>query len=129
MNFGFEQDPFIRAGCAVTNCWTTSDRSELNQSDALIFHVGDFKVEDLPEHRFQHQRYIFYLFETLPRGSSFFRLNVTRRYFNWTMTHRRDSDVYIAWTYGGMKRKSGSEVLNWLPPPLPKGIYNVIIYS
>lgn len=124
MVFGFGQEPFIKAGCPMTNCWATADRSDLNRSDALIFHVNvDFNETDLPEHRFQNQRYVMYHLEAFPVGRSGQPspgLNVTPHFYNWTMTHRRDSDVYIAWTYGGMKRKNGSEVLNWLPPPLPK---------
>ena len=126
MVFGFGQEPFIKAGCPVTNCWATANRSNLNASDAVIFHVNvDFNETDLPEHRFQHQRYILYHMEAHPVGSwgqPSPGLKVAPHFYNWTMTHRRDSDVYIAWTYGAMKRKSGSEVLNWLPPPLPNSI-------
>lgn len=89
MVFGFGQEPFKAAGCRVTNCYATANRSMLNQSDAIIFHAGDYKPEDLPGHRLPNQRYIFYLFETLPNGRHmpYFSSN-TDHYFNWTMSHR-----------------------------------------
>jgi len=124
MLFGFGKEPFIRNGCPVTNCWASADRSDLNRSDAIIFHVNtDFNETDLPGHRFQNQRYIFYHLEAHPVGrwgQPSPGLKVAPHFYNWTMTHRRDSDVYMSWTYGAMKRKSESVVLNWLPPPLPK---------
>jgi len=126
MTFGFGQEPFIKAGCPVTNCWATANRSDLSRSDAIIFHINlDFNETDLPAYRFQNQRYIVYHLEAHPvgrGGKPSSGLNVTPHFYNWTMTHRRDSDVYIAWPYGAMKRKSESVVLNWLPPALPKSI-------
>ena len=124
MTFGFGQEAFIKAGCSVTNCWATADRSDLNRSDAIIFHVNlNFNESDLPEYRFQNQRYVMYHMEAHPVGRGLVPssgLKVAPHFYNWTMTHRRDSDVYMSWTYGAMKRKSESVVLNWLPPPLPK---------
>lgn len=110
MIFGYGQEPFIQAGCKVTNCWATNDRSELNQSDAIIFHGVDFKADDLPDHRSPRQRYIFFNFETLvsKRNKMSIFSSKTNHYFNWTMTHRRDSDVYIAAPYGALRRKRES---------------------
>jgi hypothetical protein len=53
---------FKDAGCQVTNCLLTNDRSLLNSSDAVIFHINDFDDRDLPNprHRLPHQRFIFY---------------------------------------------------------------------
>ena len=59
MVFGFGREPFEKAKCKVTNCWATDDRSQLNGSDAVIFHAGDFKTNDLPAHRLPSQRYVF----------------------------------------------------------------------
>lgn len=128
MIFGFGQEPFIEAGCQVTNCWATDDRSELNRSDALIIHGVDFKANDLPNHRTPDQRYIFYIFETLinERYMPVFNSKITDNYFNWTMTHRRDSDIYIAAPYGALRRKGESlESPNQLPPYLPQGILSI----
>lgn len=123
MVFGFGSDPFVKkAGCKVANCFATDDRSQLNESDAIIFHAGDYRADDLPAYRQPHQRYIFYLFETLPHGRNLpFFSSQTDNYFNWTMTHRRDSDVYIAEPYGVIRRKESAPVHNQLPPPLAPG--------
>ena len=124
MTFGFGQEPFIKTGCKVTNCFATADRSLLNESDAIIFHAGQYNISDLPAHRLHQQRYIFYLFETLPgsREEPFF--SQVSNYFNWTMTHRRDSDVYIAEPYGALvrKNKSTSSFTNQLPLKLADGV-------
>lgn len=121
MVFGFGQEPFVQAGCQVTNCWATDDRSQLDQSDAVIFHAGQFNLSDVPSRRLPHQRYIFYLFETLPHGRDavFFSPSING-YFNWTMTHRRDSDIYIAEPYGAIRRKE-SKLIDQLPPNLTPG--------
>ena len=129
MVFGFGQDPFIQAGCPVTNCWATANRSDLSRSDVVIFHAGDFNPKDLPEQRSENQRYVYYILETRPngRGSIFFDPKLTDNYFNWTMSHRRDSDVYIAEPYGAMKRKAGAVVHNQLPPYLSQSIEYIIM--
>ena len=113
MDLAFRRSPdqFKKDGCSIYNCWVTANRSQLNRSDALIFHAGDFDPKDLPDHRKQNQRYIFYLFETHPNGRQIFKVfqpNLTDFYFNWTMTHRRDSDVYMTEPYGALKRKGGA---------------------
>jgi len=106
---GFGQEPFIRAGCEVTNCFATDDRSELNRSDALIFHSVDFKADDLPDHRLPHQRYIFFNSQTLVNKRNVMSVfgSKTDNYFNWTMTHQRGSDVYIAAPYGSLLKQKG----------------------
>lgn len=131
MVFGFGQDPFIQAGCPVVNCWTTANRSDLSRSDAVIFHAGDFNPKDLPVQRSQNQRYIFLLLETLPmgRGSVFFDPKLTDNYFNWTMSHRRDSDIYLAQPYGALRRKAGVEQHKKLPPYLSQCILLFQYYS
>jgi len=122
MTFGFGQEPFLRASCEVTNCVATADRSLLNQSDAVIFHVGQFNISDLPPFRLPGQRFIFYLFETLPNSRADIAFSQTAHFFNWTMTHRRDSDIYIAEPYGALKRKKQSSPTHRLPITLAEGV-------
>ena len=127
--FGFGRKPFINVGCKINNCVTTDDRTKLNESDALIFHFHryNYNVNDMPPFRLPHQRYIFYLYEALahdlemPFSFSVFP-NRTANFFNWTMSHRRDSDVYSAMTYGVIQRKKTSPIGDRLPPKLPKGV-------
>ena len=81
--------------CPVKQCFATHDRSLLNDSHALIFHPRDIDTEDLPNHRLVHQRYIFYNLEppflTTFDSKLFKKVNGL---FNWTMTYRKDSDIY-----------------------------------
>ena len=106
--FGIGREPFIKAKCPVTNCIATADRSWLNRTDAVLFHALQFDNHDLPATRSSNQRFVFYLFETIPNttvpcvGKCLPEDRYTPHYFNWTMTHRRDSDVYIAEPYGSL---------------------------
>ena len=83
------------ASCPVNQCFTTNDRTLLNQTNALIFHSRDINIADLPSHRLPHQRWIFYNLEppvfTTFDNNLFDKVNTM---FNWTMTYRKDSDVY-----------------------------------
>ena len=127
--FGFGQKPFIDIGCKVNNCVTTDDRTKLNESDAIIFHFHryNYNVNDMPPFRLPHQRYIFYLYEALAHDFempfSFAQFaNRTANFFNWTMSHRRDSDIYSAMTYGAIQRKKTSPISDRLPPKLANGV-------
>ncbi len=95
--FGLGRNPFIQAECRVTNCMTTIDRSLLNEIDAVIFHPVNLDPNDLPAPRMPHQRYVFFFYEahSMHRSlSTFQNPAINRKFFNWTMTYRRDSDIY-----------------------------------
>lgn len=122
--FGIGQEPFYRAGCRFSNCITTDDRTFLNQSDALIFHPNNFDMKDLPSYRMPHQRYVFTYFEALlsQRDLPIFQ-NAPNGFFNWTMTYRRDSDIYSAQHYGTIRRKNtSSAVVEQFPFSLQPGV-------
>ncbi len=122
LNFtiGFGRDPFVKAGCKVTNCILTADRNRTKQSDALIFHAYQVNLQDLPQERSPHQRFVFLLYETIPNtsdpcvGKCLPSSQYSPHYFNWTMTHRRDSDIYVAEPYGAIAPKN-----RMLPIQLP----------
>ena len=122
MGVGLGQQPFD--GCKINNCISTSNKSLLKESAAVIFHVGDYRINDpLPAIRFAHQRYIFYLFESnanTVRNLPFF--TNTNSFFNWKMTHRRDSDLYSNYFYGALKRKDNCVIPDYLPAILPPGV-------
>nr|CAH0110645.1 unnamed protein product [Daphnia galeata] len=139
--FGIGRDVFAIAKCPVNNCETTTDRNVLNQSDAVIFHPYDVNVKDLPRHRAVHQRYIFFFFEAHQsyRNYPIFQNSVTNiNFFNWTMTYRRDSDVYDS-RYGNILRRRLNQSDDRLPatlspedsPPNPSSFWqlNELIYS
>ncbi|KZS14701.1 putative Alpha1,3-fucosyltransferase C [Daphnia magna] len=120
MMFGFGQQPFVDAGCKITNCVATNDRNLLNQSDGVMIHAGNYLEDDLPTYRFPHQRFIFYNYETLPGGSSLPCFS-RPHFYNWTMTFRRDSDIYVGMPYGALRRRKNFEVINQLPAKLKFG--------
>jgi alpha-1,3-fucosyltransferase len=120
------QEPFVRAGCRVTNCVTTDDRSFLNESDALLFHPINYDpVNDVPPHRNPRQRYVFMFYEAEASNRIYpvFQNSTTQEgFFNWTMTYRRDSDVYSPEPYGILRRKNTSSMnMNTLPVKLTPG--------
>jgi alpha-1,3-fucosyltransferase len=121
--FGIGRDAFIKAKCPFNNCMTTSDRNLVNQSDAVVFHPFDFNVKDLPTHRKAHQRYILFFYEAYVSHRNFpvFQNPTTNfEFFNWTMTYRRDSDIYGS-SYGIITRRNESAQLNAFPLLLSQG--------
>lgn len=122
------QEPFVRAGCRVTNCVTTDDRTWLNQSDALLFHALNYDGNDIPTHRSSNQRYIFLFYEA---DISLRTLPIFHRsppgFFNWTMSYRRDSDVHCRNPYGVFRRKTNLPHL--IPKTLPASLNNADLVS
>ena len=124
---GLGREPFVKAGCKVTNCILTDDRKQLAQSDAVVFHALQVNGQDLPKQRSPRQRFIFFLYETIPNttipciGKCLPEKQYPPNYFNWTMTHRRDSDIYVAEPYGAITPKYWTLPLQ-LPDELPPGI-------
>jgi alpha-1,3-fucosyltransferase len=135
--FGTGHDPFINAKCRVSNCMITNDRTLVNQSDALIFHPINFQPDDLPPYRMSFQRYIFFFLEAAAnhRNLPVFKNPATNKeFFNWTMTYRRDSDIYASY-YGSILRKAVNvQTLKKLPstflpgdfPPNPASFWQYI---
>jgi alpha-1,3-fucosyltransferase len=114
------QEPFLRAGCRVTNCMTTDVRSALNESDAILFHPINYDpINDTPRHRLPRQRYIFLFYEAESSGRLYpvFQPPTPKAFFNWTMTYRRDSDIYSPQPYGILRRKN-STTTDTLPAAL-----------
>lgn len=101
-------EPFVKAGCQFSNCITTDDRQLLNISDAVLFHASDFDELDFPDLviRRSNQRYIFYNYETCVGEKDLPIFVWTKEFFNWTMTYRRDSDIYDPHPYGSIRRRS-----------------------
>ncbi|CAG5134800.1 unnamed protein product, partial [Candidula unifasciata] len=89
--------------CKVNKCTMTNDRSLLDESDAILFHVGAlfnfWRGHSLPSRRLPFQVWILHNVEPPPRVP----LNLARfpGVFNWTAWYRRDSDVPVV--YGGYK--------------------------
>ena len=101
--------PLTYQMCPVINCEFTSDRTMLNQSDALILHLRDLKINDLPNYRSINQRWILLNHESPPHSPQL--LHHLDGKINWTITYRQESDINLTPKY---KLKSGINVNNFL---------------
>lgn len=83
--------------CKARNCRVTYDKSLFKSSDAVIFHErnmpGPDMLDTLNSWRTVQQRWIFFTSET-PKNSD---TNIVpyNGLFNWTMTYKKDSDIYL----------------------------------
>lgn len=89
--FGFGQEPFLRAGCRVNTCMTTGDRTRFppEELDAVIWHPRA-SDRSLPSMRSPHTHYVFWMMES----ASYLYGDIKKydKVFNWTFTYRLDSD-------------------------------------
>ena len=86
---------FKGESCTVRNCVVTYDRNQFTDSDVIIFHARDLPdhnaLVDLHRKRPPGQAWVFYIIESPMHSPNTYSLN---ELFNWTMTYRRDSDIY-----------------------------------
>ncbi|ODM96982.1 Alpha-(1,3)-fucosyltransferase C [Orchesella cincta] len=74
------------------NCEITFDRKRIKEAHAIVLHERDMKKSDMPEIRAASQLWVF-----LAQESPIVTTNILKTFpgvFNWTMTYRRDSDVF-----------------------------------
>lgn len=88
--------PLNRTTCTVTSCIFTSDRKLYPTADALIFHIRDVELNDLPDEslRKHHQLWIMLLHES-PEFTPKDVIKALNGKINLTMTHRFDSDISL----------------------------------
>ncbi|XP_040196100.1 alpha-(1,3)-fucosyltransferase 4 [Rana temporaria] len=89
----------------ITGCHLTTNRSLVQEADTILFHhrdIGDF--EDFPfEKRLPSQKWIWMNFES-PSHSSW--LSSLSGIFNWTMSYRVDSDIFVPYGYLFSRKRS-----------------------
>ncbi|BFZ08091.1 hypothetical protein BsWGS_11130 [Bradybaena similaris] len=99
-----ESDDSSFSPCKVNKCTMTNDRSLLDESDAILFHVGAlwnfWRGSSMPSSRRPDQVWILYNVEPPTRVP--LNLGQFPGVFNWTAWYRRDSDVPVG--YGGYHR-------------------------
>lgn len=112
-------DVFSKLNCSVSNCIFTANRdllSDYSRFDAILFnHIHLNTKEGRPTRRSNSQIYIFTTIESaanLPACEIY-----NDEFFNWTFTHRLDSDV--VWNYFVVRDSIGNIVapsknVNWL---------------
>ncbi|GAU99574.1 hypothetical protein RvY_10555-2 [Ramazzottius varieornatus] len=88
--------------CSVPHCRAIFDRSKLSTSSAVLFHMAEFRLNDLPLSRDPSQHFVFTHFESVgnrylvPSHRHWPQLDaLSGGFFNLTMTYRTDSDVYF----------------------------------
>lgn len=85
-----------RAFCdapSIPPCVITSNRSLLNESELVVFHLRDIRADDLPPERPPRQRWGLLNYEAPPHTP---RVPIAiKDAFNVTFTYREDSDVVL----------------------------------
>ncbi|KAM9326683.1 alpha-(1,3)-fucosyltransferase 7 [Gastrophryne carolinensis] len=79
----------------IPNCRLTDDRSLLNQSHVVVFHqkeLGDKGYQMPHSPRTPGQMWVW---TTLESPSNTFDLGKWNNIFNWTLTYREDSDIFV----------------------------------
>lgn len=93
-------------------CYITDRRQCINTFDAVVFHIRNLDLSDLPHQRFPKQFYVFYSLESPPNsGSAAGRIQ--SKFFNLTMTYKRDSDVWTPYdSFEEITNATQTEVMN-----------------
>ncbi len=96
---GIGRNAFRKWGCPVWQCETSTDRTNVHDYDAVIFHMrGSWNPNDLPQRRSSHQRYVFWILESAG-WIKFLDTSPLGNFFNWTLTYRWDSDMVMPYGY------------------------------
>ena len=98
--FGTGHDAFVRHNCPVSDCELVNSPYQfperpITSYDAILFNINDqYGLARRPKFRRPFQRYIFFTQEPPPALKDQ-NLASYRRFFNWTMTYRNDSDIRL----------------------------------
>ncbi|XP_030055212.1 alpha-(1,3)-fucosyltransferase 4 [Microcaecilia unicolor] len=79
----------------ISGCNVTTDRGRYQQAQAVLFHHRDLR-SDLPSERPAGQRWIWMNFES---PSHTFWLEELGGVFNWTMSYKVSSDIFLPYGY------------------------------
>lgn len=97
------------ATCPVNTCESTNNSylMPIEDFDAIIFHEPTLSVEtQLPIRRSSNQIYIYFSIES-PITSP---VIISSNFYNWTMTYRRDSDLYFPYGSFSKSRSNFTEL-------------------
>ncbi|XP_046638191.1 alpha-(1,3)-fucosyltransferase C-like [Daphnia pulicaria] len=96
---GVGRDAFRKWGCPVWQCETSTNRTNVHDYDAVIFHMrGSWNPNDLPKRRTPQQRYVFWILESAG-WPEYLNTSTLGNFFNWTLTYRWDSDMVMPYGY------------------------------
>ncbi|KAK7480095.1 hypothetical protein BaRGS_00028655 [Batillaria attramentaria] len=97
---GYKFDDWLRnafgsyAGCDVDACVLTNDTRLHTKADAVIFHICKLSDTTPPFEKTPGQVFAAYCLEPPPSYVSPYRSRAWKDVFNWTITYRKDSDIY-----------------------------------
>ncbi|KAJ7320094.1 hypothetical protein JRQ81_019605 [Phrynocephalus forsythii] len=100
-------------GFGLGACRLTTNRSRLQEAQAVLFHHRDLVLqglEEMPTVRSPGQRWVWMNFESPSHSQG---LRELRGIFNWTMSYRVDSDVFVP--YGYLRPKQAPDARLALP--------------
>ncbi len=80
-------------------CETSDNRTDVQDYDAVVFHLRSWTRHDLPKRRSSHQRYVGWIMESPAWQEYMLDHSTMANYFNWTMTYRWDSDIVRPYGY------------------------------
>ncbi|CAL1278123.1 unnamed protein product [Larinioides sclopetarius] len=92
---------FIKYKCPNPKCVVTFQRKNLLKADAIVFHLLDTDIQDLPTIRDPHQIWILYNMEPpwLVKKQAKSQLHLLNNIFNWTMSYRSKSDIIVRYGF------------------------------
>ncbi|XP_068749382.1 3-galactosyl-N-acetylglucosaminide 4-alpha-L-fucosyltransferase FUT3-like [Montipora capricornis] len=98
--------------CGEQICKFTHKQRELEVSDAVVFHGRDLPsvshMKNIEKRKPSKQRWVFYVLESpINTHLHFASLNGL---FNWTMTYRIDSDIFLPYGYYTRSRLNPDEI-------------------
>ena len=100
---GIGRKVFENLKCPYRNCAITMDKSKLNISSAVLFHIHQL-TGNPPSLGNSHQKRVFFMLESPAYSKNdLYRSNRWEESFHWTMTYRMDSTIPIP--YGSIKQK------------------------
>jgi len=110
IEYGYRK-PFEQLNCPVTNCELTNDRSKLNQSSLVLFHLRN-RIDYLPSTtRLLNQRWVHLIYE------SPINCHLCDKYenntFNFSATYTKDSDfTSLYWLDSGLYWQKSNSTKN-----------------
>ncbi|XP_015904176.1 glycoprotein 3-alpha-L-fucosyltransferase A-like [Parasteatoda tepidariorum] len=92
---------FKRHNCPNSNCVATFNRDNLLKADAVLFHLIDIKLKDMPPIRTPEQVWIVYNMEPpwLVQRHLVTPMLQLRNVFNWTMGYKSNSNIVVRYGY------------------------------
>jgi hypothetical protein len=130
--FGTGRQPFLDNQCPVSDCVAHArkdvvvhnmDEQTFGSYDAVLFAPTDLSrdvnLSRAKEWRRPHQRFVYFNMESpLYMGARIHNPNQVKRFFNWTMTYRWDSD--IPRPYGWFQQRNTTTTTTSFYPKPPR---------